>query len=257
MSRPRVNLYLDLLAFLSLFATILTGLVLRLALPPGSGRAGAGSADRPITTLWGWTRHEWGDLHYVASLVLLGILGLHLWLHRDWIRSMMNREANRDSGKFFALGLVASAALLAVGLSPLFTPTISQTRGELLEQRDTPLEPAICHLEGQALSAEEVGQLTGLPVTRLREAAGGQTLSPSRVRELVAEHYAAPASAPTGEMLYERHCRGCHASPPRGPAPGPRALEQLRHAPPAGAHEVMGGLKDEELQKISNYLQKP
>ena len=54
-----------------------TGCMLAYRLPPGS-RGGGG------LTAWGWSRHEWGDLHMWNSYVFLALSLLHLALHWRW-----------------------------------------------------------------------------------------------------------------------------------------------------------------------------
>jgi len=48
-----------------------TGLLLHGKLPPGSGRA----------SIWGLTRHEWGDIHLVLACTFIVLIVLHLGLH--------------------------------------------------------------------------------------------------------------------------------------------------------------------------------
>jgi mono/diheme cytochrome c family protein len=258
LARPRANLYLDLIAFLALFATLVSGLVLRLALPPGSGRPEVGSLDRPVDTLWGWARHEWGNLHYWVSLALLAVLASHVWLHRDWVAGMMKRESSRDSGKFFSLGMVACVALVMVGLSPLWADPIQQTRAQVLEQRGQPAVPgSICFTEGAALSAADLEQVTGVPKERFAPAAG-QTITPAQARQRVLDYYAAePQPEPLGAKIFAAQCSGCHADPAALPDLGKdnsKAIERLRQAKPVQAHRQLAALNQAELVGLLDYL---
>jgi hypothetical protein len=73
--RPSINAALDAIAFVAfvfLTATA-TGVLTRYVLPPGSGWH---------TTVWGLSRHAWGENHFWISVVFLGTLTLHLVLHR-------------------------------------------------------------------------------------------------------------------------------------------------------------------------------
>jgi hypothetical protein len=79
MKRLQWNLWINLLAFLALLLLISTGAVLQFVLPHGSPSRGL--------TLWGWDRHQWGELHTWVSWVFLGLMLLHLFLHWAWIRS--------------------------------------------------------------------------------------------------------------------------------------------------------------------------
>jgi hypothetical protein len=72
MKRADQNAWVDGVALVVAVVVLSTGLVMRYALPPGSGRivgmgGGPRSLDRTVSVLWGMTRHGWGDLHYWAS----------------------------------------------------------------------------------------------------------------------------------------------------------------------------------------------
>lgn len=257
LSRPRVNLYLDVVAFLALLGTVVTGLVLRLVLPPGSGRVEAGSPERPIGTLWGFARHEWGALHYNASLVLLGVLALHLWLHRDWITSMGRRES-QASGKSFARGLAAAVALIVVALSPLWSEPSRQTRSEVLAQRGESLSgDEICYSEDVALTAFELERITGVPQGRFL--AHPRPLTSVQTRQIIEDYYAGPSSASEGqgEKLFISECLRCHGNPASLPdlgATDSQAFTRLREAQPAAAHQKLRNLSDGQLLPLVLYL---
>jgi hypothetical protein len=104
--KTTINLWLNVLAFINFCALAATGAIMRWVLPPGSGgrfagggrgmgrgwRGGrgaldaAGSDEGPIKVLWGWGRHDWGDLHFWLAVGLIAIILLHLVLHWSWIR---------------------------------------------------------------------------------------------------------------------------------------------------------------------------
>jgi hypothetical protein len=73
-----LNFVVDLAALVVMLALVATGLLLYFILVPGS-RGGQGLA------LWGWSRHDWGDLHFWLSLSLLALIILHVILHWDWV----------------------------------------------------------------------------------------------------------------------------------------------------------------------------
>ncbi|MBT9583873.1 DUF4405 domain-containing protein [bacterium] len=258
MNRPRLNFYLDWLAFLVLFSTVVTGLVLRLALPPGSGRLEAGGPDRPVLTLWGLTRHEWGTVHYAVSLAFLAVLALHVWLHRAWIGSLMRRESSRDAGKFFTLGLVACFALLVVGLSPLWSQPVDQSRSQVLAQRgETPADGAVCYTEGSALSGSQLEQITGVPQGQFEQASRSRPLTAAQARQLVLSHYGVARPDQEGERLFQMHCSGCHSTAAALPDLGSAdqaALARLRQARPAQAHQSLKTMSESQLRLLLDYL---
>jgi hypothetical protein len=79
------NLIVDLLTFMVGAWVTVTGLFLRFVLPPRSGGL----------ALWGWTRHEWGDVHF-WSVVMLGVLVVvHVALHWAWVCAVISRLLGR------------------------------------------------------------------------------------------------------------------------------------------------------------------
>ncbi len=134
MNRLKWNAFIDTLAFIALVAMTSTGLVLRFMLPPGSGRLeaggpGLGTGRRSITVLWGMTRHQWGDVHFWAAVVLLAILSIHLALHWRWIVCMVKGEPQQYSGVRIALAVGSLVALMILALSPFFSSTEIVPRG--------------------------------------------------------------------------------------------------------------------------------
>jgi hypothetical protein len=85
-----------------------TGYILRFPLPPGSNKT---------FTLWGLTRHQWGDIHFWISLGLLGVILLHVCLHWQWIAISVKRRLSRTkaaAGSTLATGLMTFLALVTV-----------------------------------------------------------------------------------------------------------------------------------------------
>ena len=91
MRRTTLNFIVDAIAFVDLLLLATTGTILKWALPPGSGghgygyRGGRGPGD--IKTLWGLGRHDWGDVHFVLSLLFVFLMLVHLILHWTWIKT--------------------------------------------------------------------------------------------------------------------------------------------------------------------------
>ncbi len=77
MNRTRLNLILNVASLLLFLALIETGLIMRYVLPPGSGGRSGGGA----MTLWGWRRHDWGDVHFWLSAILVALVFAHVALH--------------------------------------------------------------------------------------------------------------------------------------------------------------------------------
>ncbi len=81
--RARLNFSLDSLLFLAFAGASLSGLMIWLVLSGGGYQGGRD----PFSTraFFGLARHDWRDLHHWAGFVMIGIVGVHLLLHRKWI----------------------------------------------------------------------------------------------------------------------------------------------------------------------------
>ncbi len=120
MRRTTLNFLVDTVALLFMAGMIATGLIVRYALPPGTG----GRA-----SIWGMGRHDWGDLHFYVAIGLLVLLIVHLSLHWFWTYVIANKlfasmgfphraetaGANRPSGvRRAAIGCVTFAMLVGL-----------------------------------------------------------------------------------------------------------------------------------------------
>lgn len=109
MNKTAVNRVLDFLLWISFCLMAATGALLAFRLPPGS-RGGGG------LSVWGWTRHDWGDLHTWNSYVFLGLILLHLILHARWLWSVAGGRVK----SLFLAGLIGGAAMVgAVWMLPV------------------------------------------------------------------------------------------------------------------------------------------
>lgn len=87
MRRSTLNFIVDVLTLAAIFVMIATGLVIRFVLPPGTGgRHGEGGL-----LLWSLGRHDWGDVHFWASVTLGVLLVVHVALHWSWVCTMVQR----------------------------------------------------------------------------------------------------------------------------------------------------------------------
>ncbi len=83
MKKIWINFWIDLAMFLDMVGLVAIGVMIKWALPPGSGGRHGGS--RFVQTVWGMTRHEWGDVHFWMGVVLSVLLIVHIILHWRWI----------------------------------------------------------------------------------------------------------------------------------------------------------------------------
>lgn len=90
-------------------------------------------------TLWGWTRHQWGEVHFWIAMALMVILAIHLILHWRWLATMIRGKAKESAGLRFGLIILAIFLMLALAVSPFLSST--QKRGAV--ENDRHLKPAI------------------------------------------------------------------------------------------------------------------
>ena len=85
MNRTIANIIIDIIAAILFLGMIATGYILRFPLPPGSNKT---------LSLWGYTRHQWGDVHFWISMGLLAVLVIHLVLHWNWIVTVIGKRCH-------------------------------------------------------------------------------------------------------------------------------------------------------------------
>lgn len=109
MKRATLYWWIDGTLGLAGLGLLMTGLLMEFVLPAHSRGA----------TVWGWTRHDWGELHFWLALGVLGLIGVHLVLHWGWVCTMSRKVLGGGNvpvrrGGRWALGAVTVAALAAV-----------------------------------------------------------------------------------------------------------------------------------------------
>ncbi len=122
MARSTLNFAVDLVTFITLWALLTTGLLIKYVLPPGTGR---------WLTVLGKDRHGWGDIHFYLAVALCGLLVVHVLLHWRWVCETARRllsplHPNGDAGS--RGGRALWGAVLAVFLTLGTTITLWQCK---------------------------------------------------------------------------------------------------------------------------------
>lgn len=106
----------DILSFVALVMMISTGTLLEFTLPTRSGGA----------SVWGLTRHQWGDLHFYISVMFLTLMSAHLITHIRYIKYVFMGSSSREQNYRLAIGMVGLSALLALAVAPVVS-TVDNT----------------------------------------------------------------------------------------------------------------------------------
>lgn len=186
MKRTHLNALVDGIAFIAFLLLLSTGLLLEYQLPAGSGGlqgygSGHGASDRPVHMVWGWTRHEWGQLHYWLALAMMAVLAFHVVLHWKWIVCIVQGKPSTTSGHRLILGVVGLAFAVLLAMVPLMGGKTTISRGELRAEAGNANAGSVAAPHNAAgesesvrgsMSLREISQRTGIPVAKLIENIG-------------------------------------------------------------------------------------
>ena len=207
MSRTALNAIVDAVAYAGMVVLATTGLMLRWQMPPGSGGlhgmgSGVGTGSRPVTIVWGLSRHEWGSVHYWIALALMSVLAVHLLLHWKWIVCVLRGKPHSDvSGGRFALGVAGLVLVTLLAATPLLTPAQTAPRSEFLEIQNGAKQGGIGAAPGNggtteaetirgSMTLEEVSRQSGVNVSDILERLDlpSDTIPSKQVGRLLRDH---------------------------------------------------------------------
>ena len=164
MKRQGVNFLVDAFALAGLIFLMATGLFLRFILPPGSGKN---------LSVWGLTRHEWGDVHFYIAVFIVAILSLHLVLHWRWIICAIQNKPREGSGVRAVWGVAGLFILLLISAAPFLSPIekTSPLKGaDPNNQLD--LKSHSHQTVRGSMTLTEVEQSTNVPINRILKELG-------------------------------------------------------------------------------------
>lgn len=152
MSRTLVNIIIDLTAALLFLGMIATGYILRFPLPPGSNKA---------FSLWGLTRHQYGDIHFWISFGLLAVLVIHLVLHWNWIVTVIVKHCHAVQTSHPSLLRSGLLTLVIVTITFIVFAWIAQHSVKSITRPIHEPRGPNSHLDGQTGSASIVQSESG------------------------------------------------------------------------------------------------
>ncbi len=175
MKRQALNFIIDSLALVGLVFLIATGLLQRYLLPPGSGHN---------LSIWGLTRHEWGDIHFWIAVFIITVVTIHLALHWRWIVCFFQKKPKEGSGMRVGLGIAGLTLLLLISAAPFLSPkekikASSDNKANHSHSHEEQSHSEKEHSHSTSLEAirgymtlEEVNQSTGVPIDHLLKQLG-------------------------------------------------------------------------------------
>lgn len=111
MNRLNLNIWIDLLLFLSGVVMSVSGWAIRLFHP----MRGAAAQESLLTyPFLGLSRHAWRDLHLWSGILFLLLLVLHIWFHRELLSAHFKRAIPQRPLRLLLYGVLLILALLAL-----------------------------------------------------------------------------------------------------------------------------------------------
>ncbi len=164
MKRNTIHFCIDVLTLAAFVGLAWTGCLIHYILPPRHGRA------KGIEMLlWGWDRHDYGQVHFYLAISALALVLVHVWLHWAWVCSTVASFWDRAKvpyGKRLIYGLIVFL-LLTAGAAGSLIWVNSQVKTNTQEQGRRANESSEIHIErlGQR-SLQELSQISGVPLER-------------------------------------------------------------------------------------------
>lgn len=137
-----LNFILDVATFAAFLALVASGLMLRFVLPPRSG----------ALSVWGASRHDWGDVHFWIATSVGALLLFHVALHWSWACGMIQRmlspgPSHAADPHMRALSGVLSLVFVIAAMALFVYSALNSVK----------IGP-VAHLHGQARSGRQLSQ---------------------------------------------------------------------------------------------------
>lgn len=116
--QSKLNLSIDIIMLLLLMPMTGIGLMIKYVLLPGTERNERYGSDVDLEFM-GLTRHEWGSVHLIISIVFLVLLLIHIILHWKMIVCVFGRMAPNKSLRVLSATLLTGVGMLLIAF-PLF-----------------------------------------------------------------------------------------------------------------------------------------
>jgi Domain of unknown function (DUF4405) len=125
--KAKLNFITDALMFLIMMAMAGLGFLMKYVLIPGRERWVKYGRNVNLT-LFGWNRHDWGDIHLDLGLIFLGFLVVHVILHWRQIVGLFHGFVPAERRPLVLLAFILLAAFL-IYFPFLLSPAIGALGG--------------------------------------------------------------------------------------------------------------------------------
>jgi hypothetical protein len=125
MNRTGINIVVDLTAAGLFLGMMATGYILGFTLPAGTNK---------MWSLWGLTRHQWGNIHLWISFGFLAVVLLHFCMHWQWVVAVVRKRLHQRTcpqGGLLRSGL--ATLLVVAALLGLFAWTTQTSVQEITD----------------------------------------------------------------------------------------------------------------------------
>lgn len=122
MKKSTLNFIIDALMFVCLCAITGIGLLIKFTLPSGQDKWAIYGTNNELLFL-NMDRHQWGDIHFVVSVIMISLLILHLVFHWQFIASIFGKIIKHSPLKLLIGTSFAFITILLIVFPFFVTPS--------------------------------------------------------------------------------------------------------------------------------------
>lgn len=122
-TKTRIDFWIDVFMFILMVYLTSSGLLMRYVLLPGSQRQQKYGGNVDLYLL-GLDRHEWGSIHFVAGLVLIVLLVVHVVFHWKNIKGIYGRLVHSVYRRRILAWVLGVVCLIILVLPFFLGPTV-------------------------------------------------------------------------------------------------------------------------------------
>ncbi|MFC2120893.1 DUF4405 domain-containing protein [Bacteroidota bacterium] len=121
LNNSKINFIIDILLFMVMIPVAAIGIIIKIILIPGSERW-IKYGDNVELYIWGMDRHQWGTIHLIFSLIMIGLFVLHIIFHWkliiNWFKRFIRKETFRIPLFIFLTAFIVICWILPFVIKP-------------------------------------------------------------------------------------------------------------------------------------------